>query len=104
MASHMGRINEIRQLCRLKGAQGRLAALEGRMDDAVRYSLETIHLAQNGTRGGFINDTLNGFASESYGTMVLARNRDKLSTPCWSIPSRSDFSLTQVFVVGQALA
>ncbi len=77
--SHMARMNEIRQLCRLKGAQARLGALEGRLDAAVRHSLETIRLAQGGTRGGFIIDTLTGYACESYGLAVLANSRDKLS-------------------------
>jgi hypothetical protein len=79
MVSHMARMTKLRQLCRLKGAQARLGALEGRMDDAVAYSLETIQLAQNGTRGGFMIDALTGYASESSGTAVLVNNRDKLS-------------------------
>ncbi len=79
VSAYMQRIGEVKQLCRLKGAEARLAELEGCTMDVVKNSLDAVRLAQEGTRGGLMQDALNGFACETYGTAVLTRVRDQLS-------------------------
>ena len=52
-------------------AEGRLAEMEGRTNDAVRIYLETIHFSHEFPRGGVMIDKMVGLASEAIGSKPL---------------------------------
>lgn len=54
-------------------AEGRLAEMEGRTNDAVRAYLETIHFSHEFPRGGTMIDKLVGLACETIGTTPLQK-------------------------------
>jgi len=62
-----------KQLALLLQADGRLAELEQRTNDAARIHLETIRYGQEFCRGGVIIDRLVGIACETIGTISLQR-------------------------------
>jgi hypothetical protein len=79
LQAHMDRISDLRQLCRLMGAEARLAEIEGQVPETVRNGIDVIRVAQQGTRGGLLIDAMAGFACESIGQRILARSYDKVS-------------------------
>jgi hypothetical protein len=79
LQQHLDDTGSLRQLCRLFAAQARLAKLEGRWDNVVQASIDGMEVANQGTRGGLMIDTLTGLASEWYGLSVLAHERNQLT-------------------------
>ncbi len=59
-------------------AEGRLAEMENRPNDAAKSYLDTIHLGNESSRGGPLIDELVGIAIESIGTSRLTNLVDQL--------------------------
>ncbi len=60
-------LESIKRLALAFSAEGRLAAMENRSDDAVRIHLETVRLGQESSRGGTLMVRLVGIAIEKIG-------------------------------------
>ncbi len=72
-------MNDFRDLARALRAEGRLAELEGRYDDAVRSYLDVVRMAHCIVRGGLIVDWLVGRAIEGIGIYGLVSIRTELT-------------------------
>jgi hypothetical protein len=70
-ADHLKTLSELKRVGQLMAAQGWLAQLEGRTNDAVSSYLDTIRFGQECSRGGPGIDRVVGIASESMGVTAL---------------------------------
>ena len=68
----------LRMLAQAFAAEGRLAEMEGRTNDAVESDLETVHLGIEAGRGGTMLDGLIGVAIESFGLKPLQNISSRL--------------------------
>jgi hypothetical protein len=75
---HLVELAGMKMLAQAFITEGKMAELEGRTNDAVKSYLDTVHLANESSRGGVVIDDLVGDAIEGIGTGQLARLADKL--------------------------
>jgi len=66
-------LSDVKRVARLLQAEGRLAELEGRTNDAARVCLETIHYGEESCRGGVMMDRLVGIVCETIGVNSLQK-------------------------------
>lgn len=71
MAAHITGLSSIKGLAQLLLAEGRLASMEGRKNDARLASIDILRFSQEATRGGPMIDALVRVACESYGLNEL---------------------------------
>jgi len=71
MANHLDELAGFKRLAQFLGAEGRLAAMEGRPTDAAEFYLDAIHLGTEAARGGVVIDQLVGTAIEAIGVAGL---------------------------------
>jgi hypothetical protein len=79
MSEHLDRGSACRQLARAITAEGELALVEGRPDDAGRIFLDVARLGPSAGRGGLLIDGLIGVAVERTGLDGLSRSRKGMS-------------------------
>ena len=70
-SSHIKYLSAFRGLAQNLAAEGRLAELQNRQDDAAKCYLDTVHFGSEVGRGGFLVDVMIGVAIESLGTISL---------------------------------
>jgi len=76
-------LSSLRSLARAFHAEGKLAEMEGRTEDAVEDYRDMIRLSQAGARGGLLIHALVGWAIEALGVAALRDARATLdSTEC----------------------
>lgn len=63
----------LRQIAQLLAAEGRLAELDGRLDDAARSYLDAIHFGNEISRSGFVINRLVGIACSAIGSVSLGK-------------------------------
>jgi hypothetical protein len=78
ISNHLNDLPRLKRLAQAFAAEGKLAEMENRPDDAARSYLDTIHLANESSRGGVLIDELVGIAIESIGTSHLTNLVDQL--------------------------
>jgi hypothetical protein len=66
-------LSDVKKVARLLEAEGRLAELEGRTNDAARVCLETIRYGEESSRGGVMIDRLVGIVCETIGVNSLQK-------------------------------
>ena len=66
-------LGDVKRMARLLEAEGQLAELERRTNDAARIYLEIIRFGKESCRGGLLMDRLVGIACESIGVSSLQR-------------------------------
>lgn len=71
MSKHMSGLASIKALAQALTAEGRLAELEHRTNDAARAYLDAMRLGHEATRGGLLIDGLVGTACEAIGRQSL---------------------------------
>jgi hypothetical protein len=71
ISNHLDDLTSLKQLARAFAAEGRLAEMENRTNDAIKAYLDTIHFANESARGGVLIDGLVGIAIESIGVSHL---------------------------------
>ncbi|PYM14886.1 MAG: hypothetical protein DME18_05685, partial [Verrucomicrobia bacterium] len=71
--SHLTELSILKQIAQLLTAEGRLAELEHRTNDAIRAYLDTVRFGTECCRGGVIIDKLVGIAIEAIGTGALEK-------------------------------
>jgi hypothetical protein len=82
-SNHVSDVAWIKILARAIIAEGQLAEMENRPADAAKSYLDTIHLANEATRGGLLIDELVGMVIENFGTSHLQKLVPKLDvTAC----------------------
>jgi hypothetical protein len=67
-----------KQIAQLLAAEGRLAELDGRLDDAARSYLDAIRCGNEISRNGFVINRLVGVACSAIGSIPLAKLTPKL--------------------------
>jgi hypothetical protein len=70
-ARHMPELASFRQLARAFAAEGRLAEMENRTNDAVRIYMDGMRFSQESVRGGVMIDKLMGLACEGMAANAL---------------------------------
>src|SRR5437667_9828703 len=70
---HMSQLAGMKRLVWLLVAEGRLAEMEHRTNDAIRIYLESIRFGQEACRGGLVIDKLVGIACQATGVEPLKR-------------------------------
>ena len=82
----------LRDIAEALWAQGRLAAMEGRKEDAIRSYTDAIRLGRTAMKNGLIIDMLFGITFENIGRSGIAQMRSLLSAEdCLSLlPKLSD--------------
>jgi hypothetical protein len=78
ISNHLDELAGLKRLARALVAEGKLAELENRPNDAARSYLDTIHLGNESARGGVLIDELVGIALEALGTSHLTNLVDHL--------------------------
>jgi hypothetical protein len=73
MSSHLSDLAGLKRLAQAFVAEGRLADMENRSNDAAKSYLDAIHLANESARGGVLIDQLVGTAIEAIGTSYLQK-------------------------------
>jgi hypothetical protein len=71
-------LNDVKKVTRLLEAEGRLAELERRTNDAARIYVDTIRYGKESCRGGVMMDHLVGIACGTVGLNALQRIKDSL--------------------------
>jgi hypothetical protein len=71
ISNHLAELSSLKQLARTFLAEGQLAELENRPNDAAKSYLDTIHLGNESARGGVLIDALVGIAIQNIGTIHL---------------------------------
>lgn len=71
MSQHMSGLGSIKRIAQALTAEGRLAELEYRTNDAARAYLDAMRLGHEATRGGLLIDGLVGTACEAIGRQSL---------------------------------
>jgi hypothetical protein len=74
--NHTSDLADLKRLAQALAAEGKLAEMENRPDDAAKSYLDTIHLANESARGGVLIDELVGMAIEAIGTSHLQKIAD----------------------------
>jgi hypothetical protein len=74
-----GEVRSLRTVGRALYGRGRLAAMEGRKNDAITSYTDTIRLGRAGMQGGVIIDMLVGITLEGMGRAGIAKMRKSLS-------------------------
>jgi hypothetical protein len=69
--AHLNELASLKRLAQGFVAEGRLAEMENRTNDAVQAFLDTIHLGNEAARGGVLIDNLVGIAINAMGTANL---------------------------------
>ncbi len=82
ISNHLDDLAGLKRLARAFVAEGKLAELENRPNDAVISYLDTIHLGNESARGGVLIDELVGIALEGLGTSHLTNLVDHLDATC----------------------
>jgi hypothetical protein len=75
---HLPELANFKRLAQAFVAEGLLAAMENRPDDAVKSYLDTIRLGHKSARGGVLIDQLVGTAIEAMGVSYLQKLVDQL--------------------------
>lgn len=75
---HLNDLAGMKRLAQAFITEGKMAEMENRPNDAIKSYLDTVHLANESSRGGDVIDYLVGDAIEGIGTGQLARLADKL--------------------------
>jgi hypothetical protein len=70
-SNHVHDLIALRMLAQAFAAEGRLAEMEGRLNDAAQTGLDTVHLGIAAGRGGTMIDGMVGIAIESLGLKPL---------------------------------
>jgi len=73
------RLMDLKRLCWVLAAEGKLAEMEAHIDDVIQTYLETIRYGEEIGRGGLMIDKLVGVACEHVGILALHRNLSRLS-------------------------
>ena len=71
--AHLAQLAGIKRLAQAFVAEGQLAEMEDRTNDAIHSCLDTVHLADESARGGVLIDELVGIAIEAIGTSYLEK-------------------------------
>ena len=72
-SNHLSDLASLKRLAQAFAAEGRLAEMENRPNDAAKSYLEVIHLGNESSRGGTLTDELVGMAIEAIGTSSLQK-------------------------------
>jgi len=78
MSRHLPELADYKRLAQAFVAEGRLADMENRPDDAVKSYLDTIRLGNKSAHGGVLIDQLVGTAIEAMGASHLQKLVDQL--------------------------
>jgi hypothetical protein len=78
-SNHLDDLASLKHLAQAFLAEGRLAEMENRPNDAAKSYLDVIHLGNESARGGVLIDQLVGIAIESIGTSHLTNLVDQLN-------------------------
>jgi hypothetical protein len=73
VSNHLSNLASLKFLAQALCAEGKLAEMENRPNDAVKSYLDVIHLGNESSRGGPLIDELVGIAIESIGTSPLQK-------------------------------
>ena len=73
VSNHLDNLAALKRLAQAFLAEGRLAEMENRPNDAAKSYLDAIHLGNESCRGGTLIDQLVGIAIESIGTTPLQK-------------------------------
>jgi hypothetical protein len=71
ISNHLNELAGLKRLAQAFAAEGMLAEMEGRTNNAVQSFLDTIHLGNEASRGGALIDELVGIAIQAIGTSHL---------------------------------
>lgn len=71
--ARMSDLAATKSLALLLAGEGRLAALQGRTNDALRCYVDVIRLGNEASRGGFVIHRLSGIACEAVGYVPLSK-------------------------------
>jgi hypothetical protein len=77
--NHLSDLTNVKRLAQAFVAEGKLAEMENRPNDAAKSYLDAIHLGNQSVRGGALIDQLVGIAIESIGTSHLTNLVDQLN-------------------------
>lgn len=69
--NHLNQLAGMKRLVQAFAAEGKLAEMENRPDDAAKSYLDAVHFANESSRGGVLIDQLVGIAIEATGTSHL---------------------------------
>jgi len=72
-AAMSGDLPLLKRIAQLLAAEGRLAELDGRLDDAARSYLDAVRFGNEVSRNGFVINRLVGIACSAIGSMPLAK-------------------------------
>ena len=78
IGTHLNELEGLKRLSQALVAEGRLAEMENRSNDALKSYLDAIHMGNKIGRGGILIDELVGVAVEASGTGRLQKLVDKL--------------------------
>jgi hypothetical protein len=78
MTRHLNDLAGLKRLAQILAAEGRLAEMQGRPDDAARSFLDAIRLGNESARGGVLIDELVGTAIKAIGVAGLEKLVDPL--------------------------
>jgi hypothetical protein len=80
LSNHLDDLACLKRLARAFAAEGMLAEVNGRMNDAVQSFLDTVHLGNETLRGGVLIDGLVGIAIDAIGTSHIQTLLPNLDT------------------------
>jgi hypothetical protein len=78
LSNHISDLGSLKSLAQAFGAEGTLAEMENRPNDAAKSYLDIIHLGNESARGGVLIDELVGIAIEATGTSHLTNLVERL--------------------------
>ncbi|MGA2030095.1 MAG: hypothetical protein ABSG87_08490, partial [Verrucomicrobiota bacterium] len=78
MGNHFNDLAGLKRLAQAFTAEGKLAEMENRPNDAAKSYLDTIHFGNESAHGGVLIDELVGIAIEAIGTSRLTNLVDRL--------------------------
>ena len=79
--SHINDLPSVKRVAQLLSAEGRLAEVEERLDEAAKIHMEVMLLGQTSAHGGLVVDKLVGVAVENIGLVGLERIAHRLNAP-----------------------
>jgi hypothetical protein len=80
LSNHLDDLAHLKRLARAFAAEGILAEMNGRTNDAVQSFLDTVHLGNETLRGGVLIDGLVGIAIDAIGTSHIQTLLPNLDT------------------------
>jgi hypothetical protein len=78
MSNHLNDLAGLKRLAQAFTAEGKLAEMENRPNDAAKSYIDTIHFGNESARGGVLIDELVGIAIEAIGRSSLTNLVDRL--------------------------